>query len=284
MLGSAALALWLVGVRDWRVYALCAATDGIVQALHVGSITPLLMLLAAVAWRYRDKALVCGLAIALGIGLKLLLLPLIGWLLVCGRIRAAAAATAGSVVLIAGSWAAIGFAGMSDYNRTVDLLGEVLAWRGFSSRELFLAGGATMHHATIAAYAVALRAPQGIFDLAVQYAFSGYAALSPLLVAALFWKKSTKWGALAVTLWTAAGVAGVALLQSSIPAPPPGAAVPVWSIAGTTVVARIAAGTTVFGLLPVVPMTIVSAALMFVVSSLTPASRPSAATLLRYTV
>ena len=71
MLGSAALALWLVGVRDWRVYALCAATDGIVQALHVGSITPLLMLLAAVAWRYRDKALVCGLAIALGVGLKL---------------------------------------------------------------------------------------------------------------------------------------------------------------------------------------------------------------------
>ena len=35
---------------------------------------------------------------------------------------------------------------------------------------------------TIVAYAVALRAPQGIFDLAVQYAFSGYAALSPLLL------------------------------------------------------------------------------------------------------
>ena len=39
---------------------------------------------------------------------------------------------------------------------------------------------------TIAAYAIAMRAPQSIFDLAVQYAFSGYAALSPLLVAALF--------------------------------------------------------------------------------------------------
>ena len=33
---------------------------------------------------------------------------------------------------------------------------------------------------TIVAYAVALRVPQNIFDLAVQYAFSGYAALSPL--------------------------------------------------------------------------------------------------------
>ena len=37
---------------------------------------------------------------------------------------------------------------------------------------------------TIVAYFIALRAPQGIFDLAVQYAFSGYSALSPLLVAA----------------------------------------------------------------------------------------------------
>ena len=59
---------------------------------------------------------------------------------------------------------------------------------------------------TVVAYLIALRAPQSIFDLAVQYAFSGYAALSPLLVAALFWKRSTKWGALAVTLWAAFAV------------------------------------------------------------------------------
>src|SRR2546425_9170232 len=47
---------------------------------------------------------------------------------------------------------------------------------------------------TVVAYAVALRAPETIFELAIQYAFSGFAALSPLLVAALFWKGSTKWG------------------------------------------------------------------------------------------
>ena len=61
-----------------------------------------------------------------------------------------------------------------------------------------------LHHPDhVFAYAVALRAPETIFELAIQYAFSGYAALSPLLVAALFWKGSTKWGALAVTLWVA---------------------------------------------------------------------------------
>lgn len=137
---------------------------------------------------------------------------------------------------------------------------------------------------TVAAYGIALTAPQSIFDIASQYAFAGYSALSPLLVAALFWKKSTKWGALAVALWTAAAVLGVAVLQSVVPAPPPGAAVAVWTVGGVDVVSRIAAGTTVFGLLPVVPMTIGSALLMYIVSLATRGSIPGSATLARYQV
>jgi SSS family solute:Na+ symporter len=137
---------------------------------------------------------------------------------------------------------------------------------------------------TVAAYGIALTAPQSIFDIASQYAFAGYSALSPLLVAALFWKKSTKWGALAVALWTAAAVLGVAVLQSVVPAPPPGAAVAVWTVGGVDVISRIAAGTTVFGLLPVVPMTIGSALLMYIVSLATRGSIPGSATLARYQV
>jgi len=106
---------------------------------------------------------------------------------------------------------------------------------------------------TIAAYLIALRAPQSIFDLAVQYAFSGYAALMPLLVAALFWKRSTKWGALAVAVWVAAAVIYTARVPGAL----------AW-----------------FGLLPVVPMTLISCLLMIVVSLATP--RPSAATLAKY--
>jgi solute:Na+ symporter, SSS family len=135
---------------------------------------------------------------------------------------------------------------------------------------------------TIAAYLIALRVPQSIFDLATQYAFAGYAALSPLLVAALFWKGSTKWGALASTLWTAAAVATVAVVQTSIPAPPPGTEIPVLTIAGTGVVTRAATGMMVAGFLPVVPMTVVSALVMVVVSALTPGARPGNATLAKY--
>jgi solute:Na+ symporter, SSS family len=137
---------------------------------------------------------------------------------------------------------------------------------------------------TIVAYAIALSAPQSIFDIASQYAFAGYSALAPLLVGALFWKRSTKWGALAVALWTAAAVAAVAALQWSVPAPPPGTLVRVWSVGGLDVIARNAAGTTVLGFLPVVPMTLMSALLMVVVSRATPAAIPAAATLARYEV
>ena len=80
---------------------------------------------------------------------------------------------------------------------------------------------------TIVAYVIALRAPESIFAIATQYAFTGYAALAPLLVAALFWRGSTKWGALASTLWVAFGVIGIAAVNASVPAPPPGHATPV---------------------------------------------------------
>jgi len=137
---------------------------------------------------------------------------------------------------------------------------------------------------TVVAYSIAMTAPQSIFDIASQYAFAGYSALSPLLVAALFWKKSTKWGALAVAVWTAAAVAGVAVLQTMVAAPPPGEAITVWAVGGVDVIARIAAGTTVLGFLPVVPMTLVSVLLMVVVSQATAGSRPAPATLARYEV
>jgi SSS family solute:Na+ symporter len=135
---------------------------------------------------------------------------------------------------------------------------------------------------TLVAYVIALWTPQSIFDVATQYAFAGYSALSPLLVAALFWRRSTKWGAFAAALWVAAAVLAVAVIQQAIPPPPPGAAVPVVTAFGTDVVTRAASGTLVLGLLPVVPMTIISALLVIVVSLATPAAVPRFSTLSRY--
>ena len=132
----------------------------------------------------------------------------------------------------------------------------------------------------LVAYAIALQAPPGIFGIAVQYAFSGFTTLLPLLVAALFWRGSTKWGALAVVLWTAATMTAVAVLQAVVPAPPPGTVVPIWTLGGLDVITRTPGGTDVLGYMPVLPMLIGSSLLMFVVSRLTPG--PGAETLRRY--
>ena len=135
---------------------------------------------------------------------------------------------------------------------------------------------------TLAAYAIALWMPQSIFEVATQYAFAGYAALFPLLVATFFWKASTKWGALACTVWTAMAVAGIATLQTIVPAPPSGEAIRILSLAGTDIVTRGSSGTLVFGMLPVVLMTLISGLLMIVVSLATPRSKPTREVLAKY--
>jgi Na+/proline symporter len=99
---------------------------------------------------------------------------------------------------------------------------------------------------------------QSIFDLATQYAFAGFSSLAPLLVAALFWKRSTRWGAFAATLWTALAVLTVAFVQTTVRRTAAGAAVPLLSVGDVAVVTRAATGMMVLGMLPVVPMTLVS--------------------------
>ncbi len=81
---------------------------------------------------------------------------------------------------------------------------------------------------TVFAYAVALalKEKQGIFEVAIRYAFSGFAAMAPVMVAALFWKRSTKWGALAATVFVAFSLIGTGFLQGSPAAPPAAAAAP----------------------------------------------------------
>ncbi|RLT17516.1 MAG: sodium:solute symporter family protein [Planctomycetota bacterium] len=72
--------------------------------------------------------------------------------------------------------------------------------------------------------ALALKDKANIFELAIRFAFSGFAALAPIMLAAMFWKRSTKWGALASSVWVLACVLGnwylTAASESIAPKPP----------------------------------------------------------------
>ena len=135
---------------------------------------------------------------------------------------------------------------------------------------------------TAIAYFIALKTPESIFELAVRFAFSGFAAMSPVMIAALFWKRSTKYGALASTLWVAAWLLLTWFVQrASDPiAPKPGQpAVAIFSGLGH-LFDRSTANVTVYGFLPVVPMVLGSAALMVIFSLIT--APPSRATIEKY--
>jgi SSS family solute:Na+ symporter len=124
---------------------------------------------------------------------------------------------------------------------------------------------------TAIAYLVALVTPESIFELAVRFAFSGFAAMAPVMIAALFWKRSTKYGALASTLWVAAWLVLTWYLQriSDGTAPKPGQPPLLIFPALGHLFERSTANVTVFGFLPVVPMVLGSAVWMILVSLLT---------------
>jgi hypothetical protein len=110
-----ALALWLLELRDWRCYALVFVFLFTRSSIDLGTIEPLLLLATAAAWRWRDHALRTGAAVGSAVVLKLFVWPLVIWLALTRRLRAASIAVAFALTLALVSWAAIGFAGIGDY-------------------------------------------------------------------------------------------------------------------------------------------------------------------------
>jgi Na+/proline symporter len=167
---------------------------------------------------------------------------------------------------------------------TEDIFAYYGGRRRFGDQAQIWAGRLFVVAVTAAAWwvAVQLKERVGIFELAIRFAFSGFAGLAPVMLAALFWRRSTKWGALAATVWVAASLlASFWLHEASAavaprPGQPPVAIVPALG----AMLERTAANVTVWGFLPVLPIVLVSALLVWAVSRLTPP--PSAATVSRF--
>jgi hypothetical protein len=158
---AAVAALWLVGVRDWRCYAVAVASTPVIEGLFVGNLTVLLMLPLALAWRYRHNAWVAGLALGAAVAAKPFVWPLVVWLLVTRRFRAAAWATGSAVVLVLGAWAIVGFDGFRDYPALLDELQQVYAPRSLSLATTAAGFGASV------SLAVAVAAAAGLASLGV---------------------------------------------------------------------------------------------------------------------
>ena len=75
-----AVALWLVDVRDWRVYGVVCLWPQVAGEMRVSHLTPLVCALAALAWRTRHDRLAPGVAVGVAVAMKFFAWPLGLWL------------------------------------------------------------------------------------------------------------------------------------------------------------------------------------------------------------
>jgi hypothetical protein len=135
--------LYLLGVRDWRCYGLAFLWPPVISAIQTGNVTIPLALGAALAWRFRNDARAAGASLGLTLAAKLFLWPLVLWLAVTRRIAAAAIALVVGVVVLLGSWAVIGFAGLRDYPDLLRRVQELEEAQGYTVFALAIDVGAS---------------------------------------------------------------------------------------------------------------------------------------------
>jgi hypothetical protein len=166
LIAALALGLWLLGVRDWRCYGVAFLFVPVLTAVSVGTLTPLLFLGTAAAWRYRDRRWVAAVAVAGLIVIKIFLWPLVLWLLFTRRKSSAALAVVMAVASSVISWWAIGFAGFGSFPALLRTLSRVEYATSYSPAALAhsLGAGRTV------AYAVAALASVGLVMALVQAA------------------------------------------------------------------------------------------------------------------
>jgi glycosyl transferase family 87 len=107
--------LRLLGVRDWRCYAIGFLWWPTIIAVQTGNLTLPMLLGVALLWRYRDRPVVAALVAGLVVALKLFFWPLLVWLVATRRYRTAALAAVATSLLVVAPWAGIGFAGLRGY-------------------------------------------------------------------------------------------------------------------------------------------------------------------------
>ena len=150
------LALWILGLRDWRCYAAAYLSFPGQLGLKLGTISPLLVFLLAVLWRYRNRSAVVGPALALAVVSKLFLWPVALWFLFTRRIRGFVAAVVLSGISVITASAPIGLGSLLGYPRLVHELSRFEAPQSISTYALLYGLGLSATAALVGAVCLGL--------------------------------------------------------------------------------------------------------------------------------
>ncbi|MDX6599135.1 MAG: alpha,2-mannosyltransferase [Gaiellales bacterium] len=165
-----AVAMRLLGASDWRCYALAYSSLPTISALELGTVTPLVLLGVAMAWRFGQQAK-GGLALGAVIVLKLFPWPLVLVLMAMRRMREALLAAV-CLGITAGAWIIVSPSTAREYLDVARGLAAMQQQRGLS----FVAFGVDAGLSPSAARVLMLAVGVGLLGAAMWIATTSHLA------------------------------------------------------------------------------------------------------------
>ena len=117
--------VYVCGVRDWRVYCIVMTWPFVVIGWVFGNIELPLTLCLALAWRCRDRPRVVGLLVALMLSVKIILWPVLIWLLATRRYAASLYTVVWALAINLIVWAIVGFGEIPRYLAVLQAVAKV---------------------------------------------------------------------------------------------------------------------------------------------------------------
>jgi hypothetical protein len=109
------LALRVCGVVDWRVTVVALCSPPVLYGLAYANVSLLVTLALALVWSWRDRRRRVAIVVGVVVATRLFLWPLLVWLLITGRRRAAFESLLASLVVTAIGWAVVAFRRIGDF-------------------------------------------------------------------------------------------------------------------------------------------------------------------------
>jgi alpha-1,2-mannosyltransferase len=169
LLTACVSALYMLNVRDWRIYTLIFLWGPVISAWQTANVTLLLVCGTAAVWRYRNSPVVAAVLTGLMLSVKPVVWPLLLWLLITRRVRAAAYGLALALALNAVSWAALGFGQLAAWWHLLALQTDVLYRQGYGLPALAGHFGAGRSAGTVLQFVVTGALVMGCLSLGRRY-------------------------------------------------------------------------------------------------------------------
>lgn len=129
---AAPLSLWILRVRDWRVYGAVALWLPLVSAWQTANFTMPILVATALLWRCRERQGVAAALVGCLVSIKPIMAPLWIWLLLTRGWRPAAGAVLVGLALNAVSWSVVGWSELSRWLHLLSLQGSLRDGTGYS--------------------------------------------------------------------------------------------------------------------------------------------------------